>query len=127
MSLIKKGKAFKSFEETIRELEKMGEESINLSALKTLIDTARSDEFNRPFNGTEVAEELSDFVNSMYSDQENDFVESVLTDHRTLQSDTFNLFCKCLEGWARNADSGNYDARNEGACKVSKMMIEATE
>jgi hypothetical protein len=125
VNLIKKGKAFDGLNETIKELINIGEETISFSALKTLIDTAYSNEYKQPYHGDEVAEQLSDFVNSMYNVQRDDFVTSVLTDHRALQSDTFNLFFKCFEGWAENADTGNYDARNEGACKVSRDMIKA--
>lgn len=127
MGLIKNGKALESVIETINELMKMGEENISLISLKILIDKAKTDEFNRALQGDEVAEELSDFVNSAYQDQKKGFITTVLSDHRTLQSDTFNLFYKCFEGWADNYDSGNFDGRNEGACKLAHMMIKAVE
>lgn len=126
MFLIKKGKAFKVLESRVKDLMASGETHISLTDLQNIMSKASAEQFNKRFDGEEVAQELSDFVNSMHQPQEEDFVNTVLSNHRTLQTDTFNLFYTCLEGWASNADSGNYDSRNENACKTSKMMVDAT-
>jgi hypothetical protein len=125
MGNIKKGKAFTTLEEKISELHANGVKEINLLDLKDMMVKISYDQYNKSLQGEDVAEELSDLVNSTSYLELNKFVNTVLTDHRTLQSDTFNLFFKCFEGWANNAESGNYDARNEGACKVSKMAVDA--
>lgn len=72
----------------------------------------------------QMAEHLSNFVNSGVHDKKA-FAQAVTSDHRYLQQEMFNSMLKCIEGWSEASDSGQYDARNEFACKASKVMIEA--
>lgn len=76
-------------------------------------------------SGTEMANEISSFINSATCEQKEEFVQTVLSDHRALQQDTFSMFLQCIVGWSKEAETGNYDARNERACKASAMMMKA--
>lgn len=75
--------------------------------------------------GRQMAEELSNFINSATLQQQQEFVDAVVSDHRTLQQDTFSMFLKCINLWAVNAEQGNYDERNARACKASLMMMKS--
>lgn len=75
--------------------------------------------------GTEMAEELSNFTNSMLSTGREEFIKGVTTDHRTLQDDMFKMFFGCIEEWSKLYEQGNYDGRNEGSLKLANTMIEA--
>ena len=75
--------------------------------------------------GKEVAEKVSDFVNSAFGSERVDFVETVVSDHRTLQQDMFKMFLGCIQEWAVAHDNDRYDARNEYTVKASKVMMEA--
>ena len=49
------------------------------------------------------------------------------TDHRYLQNEIFKSFLHFAGQLARNYEKGNYDARNEYACKSAHAMIEGLE
>ena len=78
-------------------------------------------------DGKQVAEQLSDFVNSSTSMKREEFVKAVTSDHRTLQQDMFSLFYACMHDWAEDYVNGDYDARNKRACELSYFMIRAHE
>lgn len=82
-----------------------------------------------PMSGKDLAEALSRFVNSMSNREEVAiFVDEVLHDHRTLQQQTFELFMCCIEGWAKAAEKGNFDGRNEYTVTLcQRMLAEATK
>lgn len=69
--------------------------------------------------GIETGKKLMNIVNSYNVQEITDFVNVVTTDHRTLQQSAFRTFMKCVEVWAENYESGNYDLRNEQTCKMS--------
>ena len=75
--------------------------------------------------GQEVAEVLSNFANGATQKDKEMFVEAVVTDHKTLQEDTFIMFLNCMKQWAEMNRNGNFDARNEYTCKASAVMIQA--
>lgn len=75
--------------------------------------------------GNEVAEGFSDFVNSSFPREREEFAETIAFDHRTLQEDSFLTFLKCIEHWSNAYDNGNYDGRNEYTCRASKVMLDA--
>lgn len=70
----------------------------------------------------EVAEVMSDYVNSMSHDPK-EFVDAFNNQHRTLQQS----FTKLCMAWLENCASDDYrtDGRNEASHKISKEMIEA--
>lgn len=47
--------------------------------------------------------------------------------HRYTQNEFFKLIIKLIKGWAEKCDSGNYDGRNEYACKLSKKLAEVID
>ena len=75
--------------------------------------------------GNEMGDMFSRFVNSSTYGERNEFASVVVSDHRSLQEDSFMAFLKCIEVWAENYDDGNYDARNKYTCMASKVMIDA--
>lgn len=84
------------------------------------------DKYNDGNRGMEVAKELSDFVNNFTFDQQG-FIDTITSEHRTLQQNIFRLFLGCIEEWAEMYDDGYYDARNEAICKISRQIIDMLE
>ena len=52
---------------------------------------------------------FSDWVNGMGHRNE-DFVQAVMQEHRTLQQQMFEVMLACIDAWAKTE---HYDARNE--------------
>ena len=75
--------------------------------------------------GNEMGNMLSDFVNSSFASERNELASVIVSDHRSLQEDSFLMFLKCIEVWADNYDSGYYDERNKYTCMASSVMINA--
>lgn len=124
--MIKQGKAFLELEQEVHMLSKT-QDSIQMDDLiKMFHDTFHSN-YSKPTSGKEVAEELSDFVNGSLSYREQDFVNEVLSEHRTLQQSMFRLFVHCMDGWAEMHKSGMYDARNEATCVISSKIAKVKE
>lgn len=72
--------------------------------------------------GEMMAKELDTFVNLMGHDYKG-FVDQVChRTHRYLQQEIFQLFLGCIGEWAKCADEGIYDGRNEWTCKMSARM-----
>ena len=69
----------------------------------------------------ELAEAITDFVNSSNKEKHQEFIESFSWQHRTLQQSAFGLMLKTIEHMA----SENYqtDARNEDSKKVAQTII----
>jgi len=57
----------------------------------------------------EVVRLLSHWVNGMNRDNQ-PFVEAVMSEHRTLQQQMFEVMLACIEAWAKQE---HFDARNE--------------
>ena len=125
--MIKKGKAFIELRKRIGEMILDGQTEIKLNDLMLLSADLNMDEFNKSLSGKEVAEIFSDFINSASLQAQKDFINSVVSDHRTLQSDMFSIFFSCLEEWSDFYRTGYYDARNEGVCKLSNTMINSID
>ena len=71
-----------------------------------------------------VADNISEMVNKTSFNPMQVGVE-MTTDHRYLVNEFFKAtlhFCGQLK---RNCETGNFDGRNEFACKCSKVMIDA--
>ena len=71
-----------------------------------------------------VAEAVADLVNNMSFDSET-FVDTMMTQHRTLQQSTFRLFIDTMKRWEEMGKIGLYDARNEQTVSQSKIMLDA--
>lgn len=74
----------------------------------------------------EVAEMMSRFCNVMTHNKE-EFIEEMSYEHRTLQQCFTNLCFAWIRKCAEKHDDGNFDARNEWSCKVSKQIVEKVE
>lgn len=57
----------------------------------------------------EVVHLFSKYVNNMSHDN-NDFVQAIMLEHRTLQQQMFETMLCCMDAWAKQA---HYDLRNE--------------
>jgi hypothetical protein len=71
-----------------------------------------------------IAELFMDLVNGGGDSRGKDFAEVVCNENRFLQSEAFNLFIHCIEGWAEAYKKGRFDGRNEHVCELSNLMIE---
>ena len=69
----------------------------------------------------ELAEAITDFVNSSNKEKNKEFVEAFSCQHRTLQQSAFGLMLQTIEHIA----SENYhtDARNEDSKKVAQTLM----
>jgi hypothetical protein len=72
------------------------------------------------------ADTISNLINSTIFSPLETGVE-LTTDHRYLVNEAFKMFLHFAGQLSRNHESGNYDDRNEFACRCSKVMIEALE
>lgn len=69
---------------------------------------------------------ISDLINSTLFSPLETGVE-LTTDHRYLVNEAFKMFLHFAGQLSRNHENGNYDDRNEFACRCSKVMIKALE
>lgn len=75
-------------------------------------------------NGSDLAEALSDSVNSGINPDE--LTEVLSNEHRYLQSEVFKQVVKpIILEYARMAEKKTYDARNEQALKEAKEIADA--
>lgn len=51
-----------------------------------------------------------------------EFVEYILSDHRTLQQNMGRIVIQLIEGWAEDADAGRYDLRNEATVLFAQKV-----
>ena len=73
----------------------------------------------------EVAEVLSNFVNSYNRTYFTSFVDNIThRTHRTLQQLIFRLFYMCIKSWAVCYEKNEYDLRNEDTCRISSEIVE---
>ena len=70
----------------------------------------------------EIAVALTRAVNNMTFDHE-EFVETVLREHRTLQQNVFEAFLHLCKAWAALPEN-RYDARNEYTVQRSREIME---
>jgi hypothetical protein len=77
----------------------------------------------------ELATFLSDFVNVLggHSAEEDKFIGLVLSNHRTLQQNTFRLMYKLMQAWAIEGERGNFDMRNEATLKACVKITKTLE
>ena len=73
----------------------------------------------------EIAGGMESFVNTFDRSGDKIFVEHVtLRIHRSLQQSIFRLFYRCIQSWSKSYEDGNYDLRNETACKLSHEIVD---
>lgn len=73
-----------------------------------------------------VARMMSRFCNIMNHNKEK-FIEEMSNEHRTLQQCFTNLCSAWIRKCAEKKENGQFDARNEWSCKVSKEIVDAVE
>lgn len=73
-----------------------------------------------------VADALSDGVNELSFESEM-CGRAMAMDHRTLIQDKMRVFIAFAKELAKDYDAGNYDLRNEDACRAAKAMVESLE
>lgn len=69
----------------------------------------------------ELAEVITDFVNSSNKEKNLEFIEAFSCQHRTLQQSAFGLMLQTLEHIA--SDEYRTDARNEDSKKVAQTLM----
>lgn len=71
--------------------------------------------------GEELAEIITDFVNSSNHDKIEEFVEAFTYQHRTLQQSAFGMFLQLIE--RMSSDDYHTDARNVDSKKMAQSLI----
>ncbi len=66
-----------------------------------------------------VAQTFSDWVNGM-GHSNNEFVQAVMREHRTLQQQMFEVMLACIDAWSRTE---HYDLRNEFTVLKSREIM----
>ena len=75
---------------------------------------------NRTSNSGELTEiVVSDMLNGFGNEKVNDFVASLMKDHRTLQQCFMRLIVKIIEAWA---DAEYFDDRNKATIELAKKL-----
>lgn len=76
-----------------------------------------------PPTGEETARMVSRHINNMCFDPA-DFVDTMLSEHRTLQQTFTGLCLSWFSALAKQHDRGRFDGRNEFSCKIAKVVQE---
>ena len=69
-----------------------------------------------------AAVEFSRAVNELGFDVET-FAKTIRRDHRSIQQGTMRVFVELLNQWADDADSGNFDQRNEDTVNLARQLL----
>ena len=72
----------------------------------------------------QVADSLSRAGNQARYRDINEILESVSRLHRTEKQNLGSLVFALVGDWARDYESGNYDARNEATCRRAFAMLQ---
>tara|TARA_R110000823_G_scaffold25325_13_gene74627 strand:+ start:352 stop:630 length:279 start_codon:yes stop_codon:yes gene_type:complete len=72
----------------------------------------------------EAAENLLGAANS-FSFQPVTFAETVRREHRTIQQSVGRAMFQLIQQWALDAETGNYDLRNEQTVKSCKAIVDS--
>ena len=67
----------------------------------------------------EVVKAFSAWVNCMGHDNQ-PFVDAIMSEHRTLQQQMFEVMLACIEAWAKQE---HFDARNEYTIKKCREIM----
>lgn len=66
---------------------------------------------------------ISDAVNNLMLD-ENELGRLLARDHRTLVANKFRVLLSFILALAEDYKQGNYDARNEAACRMASQIVD---
>lgn len=77
--------------------------------------------------GEEVGKGLALLCNSYSREMTTKAFVKEITErtHRTLQQQIMKMFLEVIFAWAKQADSGDYDGRNEATVKMAQRIREA--
>lgn len=75
----------------------------------------------------ELADQISRFVNSMNLDEVKELGVVMACDHRTLIQSKMRFVMSFLSELSDRYAHGQFDARNEQACKVADKMLQALD
>jgi hypothetical protein len=75
----------------------------------------------------EAARALTDFLNSSMDDDVDEFVATIMREHRTLQQQTMDLFLRMCKGWCEMYAKGFYDLRNEATVRDAVKIATALD
>ena len=70
----------------------------------------------------QLATTITDAINGLFSAK--DFCKAMSREHRALQYDFTTLCLTWLDQCREMYNNGNYDARNEGACRTAKILMD---
>jgi len=74
-----------------------------------------------------AAKELGNALNDTNFDCESFATHITRCEHRTIQQLIFKAFLELLGQWAEDADSGNFDARNEFTVQTAKQFLDVLD
>ena len=84
--------------------------------------------YHQELDGKEIAQkiasELTDAANRMDFDPKA-FASAVRREHRSIQQSVFTAVVALLDGWAQDADTNNFDLRNEDTVKACQRIMNA--
>lgn len=69
----------------------------------------------------QLAEQVTDYVNTFNSDKNKEFAEALSREHRTLQQSTLRLMLETIEFMA--GDDYRTDGRNEGSKATARRLM----
>jgi hypothetical protein len=72
-----------------------------------------------------AAKELGNALNDTSFDCESFAIHVTRCEHRTIQQLIFKAVLELLAQWAADAESGNFDARNEFTVQTAKVIMAA--
>jgi hypothetical protein len=76
----------------------------------------------------DVVNQLTSMLNNICSENdEKEFVEALMCEHRTLQQKTARLFLQCMVEWAGAAEKQMFDDRNKKTVEVAKSIVHLLE
>jgi hypothetical protein len=73
-----------------------------------------------------LVEALTKFANGASREEIAEFATDLSHEHRTLQQGVFGMFLQYAKVLASNYEKGNFDGRNEYACKTASTIMNMT-
>lgn len=75
--------------------------------------------------GEKIAVDLSNALNIMTFDKEfiKGFIDGATQQHRTIQQSSMRCIYALIERWAKMAEEGQYDLRNESTVKFCQEIV----
>jgi hypothetical protein len=100
-------------------------DTITVKELKQLYNQVGREMYEKHNKPTdeEIVQLLSEYANTMLLSPTK-FAIHVISEHRTIQQNFFDMFLACIEQWAKLYDNDMYDERNAGVVRLSKQIID---